>query len=174
MGQGVAGFAVKPTAVFAAKGSWQVNERGPLRAALVNHLEAEDATLLWQVFVEGDGRTVRMRLRLHWRGEGRVVNSSSRLRSGCCAVATVFPARCWNGGWMGLSGRCATAWSWLASVNVWPSSAPTLTAWTCNRRHDAPDSAAVSAARVHGWVPVGHRAIPTASRTRANTISSSR
>lgn len=72
-GAGVAGFAVKPTAVFAAQGAWQVTESGPLRAVLTNRFKAEDATLLWQVFVDEDRRRLRMRLCLHWRGAGRVV-----------------------------------------------------------------------------------------------------
>jgi alpha-mannosidase len=59
--------------VFEAEQAWRVMETGPIRAGLANVFRFGDATLFWEVFVQGDEPVVRMRLRVNWNGGHRVV-----------------------------------------------------------------------------------------------------
>ncbi|MDD2706699.1 MAG: glycoside hydrolase family 38 C-terminal domain-containing protein [Verrucomicrobiae bacterium] len=70
---GVSDYRGACLGVFAADRPWSVLEDGPLRAALSNRFESEHASMHWIVAVEEGRSCVRMRLRLNWRGEARIV-----------------------------------------------------------------------------------------------------
>jgi len=70
---GVASFDGRRLGVFEPCGEWRAAELGPLRAGAWRTFRAADATLLWRVFLDAGEGLLRMRLRLHWRGERKVV-----------------------------------------------------------------------------------------------------
>ena len=70
---GVVGFAGETLAQFSANAPWAALENGPLRSELVNEFTALDATLRWSVSLADNETALRLKLRLHWRGQGKLV-----------------------------------------------------------------------------------------------------
>ena len=69
----VTGFDDISLGTFKQCGPWRIEDRGPLRATLVNTFRLNHSVILWRISVDVGEPVVRMRLRMNWQGAHQIV-----------------------------------------------------------------------------------------------------